>query len=341
MAKRRRLDLGDPAARLAGGAEPPQGTAPGPFAPKGRPPIAQVASDSAAAAALDAVSAEFAKVRAEGRLVLRLRLSDVRLDHLIRDRRGLEPEAFEELKASLAARGQQTPVEVADLGEGTVPRYGLISGWRRMRALAALEAETGEARFGEVLALLRPVEDGPEGRARAYAAMVEENEIRSALSFWERARIVHRAVGAGVFPDETTALQTLFASASYARRSKIKSFVPLVAALDDVLRFPERVTERTGLALAKRLSAEGDDGCALASRLSAALAAADPADPEAEAQILAAELSGAGRTAPPSPRTSTPRSGVTLERRAGRAVLHGEGVDEALLDRLEAWLAKH
>ena len=53
--------------------------------------------------------------------------------------------------------------------------------------------------------------------------MVEENEIRADLSFFERARIVRRAVEGGVFGSEKQALQSLFSAASYAKRSKIKT----------------------------------------------------------------------------------------------------------------------
>ena len=73
------------------------------------------------------------------------------------------------LKASIRSRDQQTPIEVMALGNG---RYGLISGARRLAALSALHAETGEARFATVKALLRPFKAAPE----SYLAMVEETK---------------------------------------------------------------------------------------------------------------------------------------------------------------------
>ena len=50
--------------------------------------------------------------------------------------------------------------------------------------------------------------------------MVEENEIRVGLSYYERARIVAKAVAQGVFETEKQALQRLFHTASRPKRSK-------------------------------------------------------------------------------------------------------------------------
>ena len=100
----------------------------------------------------------------------------------MRDRIAVAPDDLAALTESLRARGQQTPIEVVDLGGG---QYGLISGWRRISALRALLDETGEAQFATVLALLRQ----PADASAAYVAMVEENEIRIGLSYYERARL--------------------------------------------------------------------------------------------------------------------------------------------------------
>ena len=226
------------------------------------PPIAQIAADTSTASALAEVAGAMAAARAEGRLVQRLALDAIAANHLVRDRIGTDEVAMEGLIASIAAHGQRTPIEVAEIGPG---RYGLISGWRRLTALARLQARSGEARHGEVLALVRQ----PRDAAEAYVAMVEENEIRLDLSHYERARIVARSVAAGVFPDTQTALRRLFAQGSRARRSKIGAFLGLVQALDGVLRHPAQMGERLGLQLAQRLATDAG----LAPRLRAALAA--------------------------------------------------------------------
>ena len=139
---------------------------------------------------------------------------------------------------------------------GALP-YGLISGWRRLAALKALHAETGDARFATVQALVRR----PETAADAYVTMVEENEIRLGLSHYERARVAARATERGVFPSEKAALLALFATASRPKRSRIRAFLDIYHALDGTLRFPAALPERLGLRLvgeAPRRAGAGD-----------------------------------------------------------------------------------
>ena len=260
-------------------------------------------------------------------MVISVPLTQIEAEHLVRDRVALDEEDLAALKTSLRARGQQTPVEVVALDEAG--RFGLISGWRRLTALRQLSDETGEARFGQVLALVRR----PSELADSYVAMVEENEIRADLSHYERARIVRRALEEGIFDTEKQALQRLFAAASYARRSKIKSFLAVVDALEGHLRFPTCMTERTGLALAKALEAPG-----MVARLRAALAKADPRTPEAETACLVA----ATRITPPRAAAdpAPDPAGVRLVTRKGKVELSGTGVTPDFVARLEAWLAQ-
>jgi len=212
------------------------------------PPIAQVAGEASAVAALREVSAVLEAAKAEGRLLLRLPLAAVEADYLVRDRLVADADDMAQLVASIAEHGQRQPIEVAELGPG---RYGLISGWRRLQALARL-ADGDGARFGTVLAQLRY----PDTAASAYVAMIEENEIRVGLSYYERARVTAKAVETGVFPTEKAALRKLFSAASRARRSKIGSFLAIHRHLDAVLRFPAALPERLGLSLARLLEAE-------------------------------------------------------------------------------------
>lgn len=327
-----------------------------PLAGTGSAPIAQVTGASAVAAAFEEVSAALTSARAEGRLIQRLPLGAIDVAYLVRDR--LADTAGEDLQSlidSLRARGQQTPVEVVALDGG---RYGLISGWRRLTALQQLHRETGEDRFGQVLALLRK----PASASEAYVAMVEENEIRTGLSYYERARIVARAADLGVFADEAAALRALFAAASRAKRSKIGSFLAVYHALDVRLRFPGAISERLGLALARAIAADEGFGARLADRLRKAGAET----PEAEQDLLQRALSeGAGqeRDDTPAPTAAKPAppdqlaAAATLDRPAGaeeiaygiwleqgggalrpRFTLSGPRVDAALRERLVAWL---
>ncbi|MDO9640841.1 MAG: ParB N-terminal domain-containing protein [Pseudotabrizicola sp.] len=300
-------------------------------------PIAQVVAEASAQAALTELSDAMARARAEGRLVLRLALDQIDCDHLMRDRISLDEDELAPLMTSLRSHGQRTPVEVVELASG---RFGLISGWRRIQALTRLFSETGEQRFAEVQALLRQ----PGSAQDAYVAMVEENEIRLGLSYYERARIAARAVDAGVFETEKQALQRLFASASRARRSKIGSFLSLYRLLDGVLRFPAALPERLGLALAQALDQRPAEAQALVDRL-----AADPApDPAGEQARLAAFVSGKTgsdtaktKVLPPSVKEFSP--GVFLEVSGGWSrpvlTLSGPRVDPDFRDALERWLA--
>lgn len=209
-----------------------------------QPPIAQVAGDVSAVAAFMEVSEFLASARSEGRLVQRLPLDAIKLGYLIRDRLEIHEEDLGHLIDSIRLNGQRSPIEVTEVDPG---QYGLISGFRRMAALKRLHAETGEDRYGHVLALVRC----PDTAEDAYVAMVEENEVRLGLSYYERARIAAKAVSLGVFDTEKAALQRLFASASRARRSKIGSFLTIYHRLDQTLLFPSALPERLGLAVAK------------------------------------------------------------------------------------------
>ena len=324
MAKRKRLTPAQ-AGFLSG---------PAPEVKSAVPPIAQVAGEAAAASALSTLSGEWETARAEGRLILTLDLGEIDANHLVRDRASLDEEALESLKQSLMARGQQTPIEVSELGQG---RYGLISGWRRLTALRQLHDETGEARFAQVAALLRR----PTDLAESYVAMVEENEIRSDLSFYERARIVIKSLEEGVFESEKAALNALFSTGSYARRSKIKSFLLVVRALDGTLRFPTRMSERTGLAVSKVLTDPVMEG-----RFRQALLRENPADADAETACLMAVLETQSPATPkakaaPKP-VSDPKDPPRIEvvSREGEILLRGPDVTPDFLRRLEAWLQK-
>lgn len=309
-------------------------------------PIADMAGAAAATAALQEMADSLTQARDSGRMVLALPLDQIEAGYLVRDRIATDPEEMAALTESLRARGQQTPIEVVALGPA---RYGLISGWRRLKALRQLAADTGEPRFATVLALLRR----PDQSSDAYVAMVEENEIRVGLSFYERARIVAKAVEAGAFADDRAALRGLFAAASRAKRSKVGSFLAVVRALDGHLRFPEAIGERLGLTLAQML----DHDPAAAARLQAALSAGEPATAADEQALLARAAAALSRGGSPAERAGPGQAGaapgastgassgassgaglqIRLER-PGRLVIEGAAVDEALLQRLAGWL---
>ena len=285
-------------------------------APRARMPIADVAGEVAGRAALEEVAREMTAAEEEGRVVKKLPLEQIVLRHLARDRMVLDEEEMAALMASLEARGQQTPIEVLPLGDGT---YGLISGLRRMEALKRL----GQ---GEVLAILRK----PETSQAAYQAMVEENEIRADLSFYERAQIAVAAVRQGVYPDTKTAVKGLFAHAPATKRSKISKFVTICEELGGVLNFPAAIPEHLGIKLAQAI--EGKP--AFASGIAMQVKRADAQDAAAERAVLEAVLKGP-EVARPDRVDLGP--GLRLETKAGRAVLSGKAVDDDFLADLADW----
>lgn len=291
------------------------------------PPVARVAAETAAQAALEELAAELRQARETGRMVLDLPLSSIKATHLQRDRMHMDPEDMASLKASIRDRGQQMPIEVVALPEGG---YGLISGARRLAALTALRDETGDDRFGTAKALLRSLGDAPE----AYLAMVEENEIRADLSFYERGRLAHEAARLGVFETAAAAVKMLFQHAPAPKRSKILSFVALHQALGHALHFPEAIPEKLGLALVKAI--EADPG--LAARMSGDLERVKT--PAEERAVLERAL--ARRPEKESPDSAgidqDMRQGIRLQGRVGRITLTGKGVTEELIADLSAWL---
>lgn len=107
----------------------------------------------------------------------------------------------------------------------------------------------------------------------AFAAMIEENEIRSSLSHFERGRIAVIAAQQGAFANVEASVEALFQQASKAKRSKIRSFALIFEELGDMLAFPEALREKDGLRLATGLR----DGAERALR--EALAAETPETP--------------------------------------------------------------
>ena len=311
MAKRKRLEL--PTESKTGLLETKKA-----YPGMSRMPIAEVAGDTAARAALDEVTQAMSVAQAEGRMVRKIVIDKIDLRHLNRDRMVLDPEEMDVLKTSLAARGQQTPIELLTLSSG---RFGLISGLRRLEALQAL----GET---ELLAFIRK----PESAGASYVAMVEENEIRAALSFYERANIAVQAVGAGVYPTPQAAVKALFASVTSAKRSKILRFVVLRQSIGKALNFPAAIPEKLGLALANAIEADKK----IATRISDALRKTPPADASVERRVLERALKG---PAAPKAAGEDVAPGVTLKAVKGRVTLMGKGVDAALEKDLRVWLA--
>lgn len=316
-------------------------------------PIAQVAGQASATAALQELSTQMATARSEGRLIEALPLEAIDEAYLVRDRIEQDADELASLMDSLRARGQQTAIEVIALPQAApdgTARYGLISGWRRLTALKRLYAMRSEPEFSTIKALII----APETAQAAYVAMVEENEIRVNLSLYERARIALRTVHEGVYPTSRAALQGLYGAATRSKRSKIGSFMHLVEAFDGSLRFPTAIPERLGLRLIKAIDADPP----LAEKLRVRLRSEPPGTVEEEVRLL--EALAAGRTTgegvkdPPrdtSPAPSRPPARSPAEEIAeglrlrydeatGRVELTGARIDPDFVAALKDWLAR-
>ncbi|MEO8242346.1 MAG: ParB N-terminal domain-containing protein [bacterium] len=357
MAKRRRLeapDAGELADLEAGFAAKPAPDRTGFGAP-----IAQIAGEIARAAepldvekrvsmARDSVDAEaWRAANSQGRVISDLPLDRIDIDYMMRDRIVVEASELEELKSSILAHGLRLPIEVISQDDG---RYGLVSGWRRVTVLRQLQAE--DPTHATIKAIIRP----PYEAAELYTAMVEENELRSQVSPYERGRIAVVATNLGAFPDTEAAIETIFAAASKAKRSKIRSFAHVHDELGDMLQFPTDLSERNGLRLAYALR-EG-----FGNEMRAALQGSPRGGPALEWALLEPVVAAAeaverspdrggrpkARFAKPSGRPESLANGVSMER-----VLHEDGysirlrgsvVDvtmvDLLMDQLRRWLSK-
>lgn len=286
-----------------------------------RPPIADIANDAATTNALMELSDTINAARAQGRWIEQIPLDAIKADYLVRDRTVVDTDEMEALKTSLRSNGQQVAIEVVSLGKNT---FGLISGWRRLTALREMLLEGG---LDTVLSIVRQ----PHDAAASYLAMVEENEIRSGLSFYERGRIVTKAVDEGAYESDKAALAALFHAVPRAKRSKIGSFVRIVRALDDVLTFPTALSERSGLALAQALA----DDAGLAGRLQKKFEQTPAPSHAAELATITTMIKGPARTKEKPVAIALP-SGLEYSLHAGgKITLSGSALrDDAFVERL-------
>lgn len=195
----------------------------------------------------------------EGLMLQRVPLADVHTDDLPRDRMELEDVAtsdeMEELKSSIRARGQKEPVE---LYHGPDGRLQIKKGWRRFTALTQLLAETTDDAFASVIAR---IEGDGQGRLTRYIDMVEENVVREDLSFAEMAQVALTAAD-DIAVDERdphVLVGTLYSALHKMKKSYIRSFVTLMSAAREDLRWPKSVPRNIGVDAARAIKAGGDE----------------------------------------------------------------------------------
>lgn len=288
MAKRRKLEApsSEDISRIEDEFRRETSTRTGLGAARSLAPIAQVAADSAAQSettdpktradqARNAADADrLHQAVAAGLLISELPLDQIDADAMIRDRTILDQEQMMELRQSIAANGLRLPIEVFEHAEGRSDgvRYTLVSGYRRLLAVRGLQELTENPKYDSIRAIVRPAQEA-DG---AFVAMVEENEVRSELSQYERGRIAVISAQQGAFVNVEDAVNRLFATASKAKRSKIRSFAVIFEELGDMLEYPEALSEKRGLQLAQALRGGAE------ARLRQSLADAVQDSPEAE-----------------------------------------------------------
>ncbi|QXT39853.1 ParB/RepB/Spo0J family partition protein [Gymnodinialimonas ceratoperidinii] len=234
-----------------------------------------------------------------------LPLSDIDADALPRDRISLAPSALAELQASIASLGLTHPIEVWRKRTASDAPYGLISGLRRLTATRALGHTT-------IPAFIRD----PSDIAEAMTRMVSENEIRAAISPWEKGRLVTESVAEGLFPTLDAATDSLYRTLDRHRRARIRAMAEVVSEIGDhLLTAPETLSQNQITRIAFALRAD------LGPLITTALRTSKQKSPDAQWKTILPILLEAEETAR-TPRKSLYREGRPRRMAQVRSKLH-------------------
>ncbi len=334
MAKRKQLEVPSPEALK----EMEQGFARETSAPGLRPPIADVVADAAIRStplpqadreelARDKADAErLREADGKGLIAREIPIHEITADALTRDRMAMDEDELTELCTSISANGLRLPIEVFEPSNpDTAGKFALISGFRRLAAYRRLNTLTAGEKYQTIPCFIRQ----PGSIADTLVAMVEENEIRTGLSQYERGRVAAIAVHEGVFATIEDAVKTLFGSASKAKRSKVKSFALVHEELGDMLSHATHLSERQCLRLAAALRA-GQGG-----EIRVALDDHVTDTPEAEWAVLEPLVTKAEGIAPDPSRGGRPRK--EAKTREGREVPLANGISIQRIDRADGY----
>lgn len=198
----------------------------------------------------DALAHEHVRLKQQGLIVDLVALDMIDTDKLTRDRHKGPDAELAELVDSIRDIGLSNPIRLEQRMDG---RYELIQGYRRIQAYTRLLTETGDReKYGSIPAGI--VAKG-EALDVLYRRMVDENLVRKDISLAEMAQLaIHYADDPATdISDSDKAVTKLFKSASYSKRSYIRSFIPIVEQLGDVLKFLPEVPRALGLAISAKL----------------------------------------------------------------------------------------
>ena len=110
-----------------------------------------------------------------------IKLTDIKTDYIENCRSDFD---IDDLTSSIEATGQQVPVGVVDLANGS---YGLVYGFRRYAAVTALGLDTISCRLIEEL-----------DHSNLLVINLQENITRQNLTYIEEAQAIQRIIDAGI-----------------------------------------------------------------------------------------------------------------------------------------------
>ena len=198
----------------------------------------------------DALAHEHVRLKRQGLITDLVPVDQVEVYKLTRDRAKGADFDLQELKNSIRDLGLSNPIRLEPRTDGS---YELIQGYRRLSAFKELLEETGDTdSYSKIPASIIAAGEGLE---TLYRQMVDENLVRTDISFAEMANLaIHYAMDPAIEcsnADEAVAI--LFQSAGSQKRSYIRNFVEMMEVLGDDIQFPGDIPRALGLALRKRL----------------------------------------------------------------------------------------
>jgi ParB family chromosome partitioning protein len=285
------------------------------------------------------------EAKAEGRLVLELDPKRIRATAFMnRHERSLlaDDAKFKELKDSLEAHGQETPIRVRPVKNALPFEFEIVAGHRRHAACLALDAES-DGGF-PILAIV----DVAVAEARDLVLkMYRENEERYDLSAFEKGRMFARWLEAGVYESQRELATAVGLGEPAAAKYLAVAALPreVLAAFGD-----ERLIPMSwGPALSQSL--KGDEAAVL--KAAERLAQRKPVvAPELVFRALVAAGGGKNSMSRGTSREESVRIGGRIPLKVGsgrnRIVLKLQHINEAtqkelreeLKDWAEAWLRK-
>ncbi|TDL85451.1 ParB/RepB/Spo0J family partition protein [Meridianimarinicoccus aquatilis] len=212
----------------------------------------------------DALAHEYVRMKGQGLVIQRVALDLVLTGKLTRDRREVDRDDLRELCDSIRAIGLSNPIQVERCGD----KFELVQGLRRLSAFRLLDAETPDGTYAEIPAVV--TEQG-ETLDTLYRRMVDENLIRSDISFAEMAAL---AQAYSDDPDTSAstvdeAVQSLYGSAGKQKRSYIRAFAKMLDLIGPRLEHPNAIPRALGLSLRKKLEDVPESRAELEASLSA------------------------------------------------------------------------